>query len=263
MRIMAGIILTLMLWAAGAHASISIADGLTRDFHLRPGEIKEGVIEVRSSSDEPQRIRLYQTDYLFHADGSNYYDDPGTTVRSNADWIVFSPQEVEIAPHGKAQIFFQISVPQGETLNGTYWSMLMAEAAPNIPDPEISATNPSVGVRVIIRHGIQISVTIDGEGEKMVKPHGELEKLAEGTFLHLDLDNTGEFLVRPAVWAEIYDTAGELTERLTSDPLRIYPGCSVRHKFGLDLTPGTYQALVVIDNGDGEVWGTQYNLEID
>ena len=97
----------------------------------------------------------------------------------------------------------------------------------------------------------------------MVQPHGTLEKLSEGSLLQIDLENTGEFLVRPSVWAEIYDSAGELTGRRTSDPLRIYPGCSVRHKFDLELSPGTYQALVVIDNGDGEVWGTQYDLEID
>ena len=263
MRTLAGIILALTLGAVGAHASISISDGLTRDFHLCPGEVKEGIIEVRNSSDEPQRVRLYQTDYLFFADGSNHYDDPGTTVRSNADWIVFSPQEVEIAPRGTAQVLFRITVPQDETLVGTYWSMLMAEPVPDVPDPEMDTGTPAVGVRMVIRHGIQISVTIDGEGEKMVQPHGNLEKLAEGTFLHLDLDNTGEFLVRPAVWAEIYNAGGELTERQTSDPLRIYPGCSVRHKFGLELAPGAYQALVVIDNGGGEVWGTQYNLEID
>ncbi len=250
------------LWAAGAHASFSVSGGLTRDLVLRPGDIEEGVLEIASSSDEPQRIRLYQSDYLFRSDGSNEFGPPGTTPRSNSGWITISPLEADLPPHGRVQIVYRVEVPEDVTLPGTYWSMLMIEPMPSVDDLVALEDRPSVGVRMVVRRGVQFSVTIDGVGGRSVKPHGGLHRIDGATVLRLDLDNTGDFMLRPTVWTEIYNDGGQLMGRLSGETMRIYPGCSVRYDFGLDYQPGEYQALVVIDNGDGDVWGCRYSLAV-
>jgi len=250
------------LWSASTNASFSVSGGLTRDLVLRPGDVEEGVIEILSSSDEPQRIRLYQTDYLFQSDGSNVYGPPGTTPRSNSEWITISPREADLPPLGRVQVVYRVEVPDDTTIRGSYWSMLMVEPLPGVEPLDTPDDQISVGVHMVVRHGVQFSVTIDGQGERSVKPHGGLQRIKDATVLQLDLDNTGDFMLRPIVWAEIYDGGGRLMGRLSSDAKRIYPGCSVRHSFDLGYPPGEYQALVVIDNGDGEVWGCRYNLDL-
>ncbi len=262
MRVLVGSLLVLGIWCSCAEATISISEGLTRDFHLRPGEQQEGIIEVRSSSDEPVRVRLYQTDYRFFADGSNHYDEPGTGDRSNAGWIAFSPRETVIEPRGTVEIYYRIEVPEDPGLTGSYWSMMMVEPVPETGEPALPKDRPALGVKMVTRHGIQISVTIPETGEKKVEPRGELVQEEEGTVLELEIANPGDILVRPSVWAEVFDDEGKMAGRLTSEPQRIFPGCSVLHRFALDFPPGRYQALVVMENEDGEVWGTRYNLEI-
>lgn len=250
-------------WALNAQASISVSGGLTRDFTLRPGDEVQEVIEVVNISDTVKRVALYQTDYRYSSDGSNHYDEPGSSLRSNANWVTFSPHEIDVPPRGTAQVLMKIAVPADDGLFGTYWSMLMIEPAPEITETPSAGGQPQIAVNTVVRHAVQVSTTIQEGGQKKVTPDGTLHRQDGSTILSLDLANSGDYLVRPGVWVEIYDAAGQMLDRLTSDPLRIFPGCSVRHKFKLELSAGNYQVLAVIDNEDGDVWGTRYNIEIE
>ena len=52
------------------------------------------------------------------------------------------------------------------------------------------------------------------------------------------------------------------TVRFETDRKRLYPGTSVRYSVDLtEVASGSYQALVVVDNGDEHVFGAQYGLE--
>ncbi len=62
---------------------------------------------------------------------------------------------------------------------------------------------------------------------------------------------------------ELYNTDGVNVGRFESRQLRIYPGCSVRHKVDFkDIPGGRYKALVVADNGDEYVFGARYDIEL-
>jgi hypothetical protein len=250
-------------WTLNAQASISVSGGLTRDFTLRPGDEVQEVIEITNTSDAVERVTLYQTDYRYSSDGSNQYDEPGSSSRSNAGWVTFSPHEIDIPPQGTAQVLMKIAVPADAGLFGTYWSMIMIEPAPEITEDPAAGGQPLIAVNTVVRHAIQVSTTIQEGGQKTVTPEGKLYRQDGLTILSLDLVNSGDYLVRPGVWVEIYDDAGQMLDRLASDPMRIFPGCSVRHIFKLELAAGNYQALAVIDNEDGDVWGTRYNIEIE
>jgi len=52
--------------------------------------------------------------------------------------------------------------------------------------------------------------------------------------------------------------------KIEGGKFRIYPGCSVRHKIDLkDVPKGRYKALIVADNGDENIFGSRWNLEIE
>ena len=81
--IVAALVLALSADIASA-ASVSVVGGLTREIVLQPGARTEGCIVLRNNTDQPQEVKVYQTDYLFWADGRNEYGEPGATPRSNA-----------------------------------------------------------------------------------------------------------------------------------------------------------------------------------
>ena len=79
----------------------------------------------------------------------------------------------------------------------------------------------------------------------------------------LDIGNDGERLMVPMMTVELFDAQGATVGRFDAGRARIYPGCSVRAKADLtDVPPGKYTAMVLLDSGDAQVMGAQYDIKI-
>ena len=82
--------------------------------------------------------------------------------------------------------------------------------------------------------------------------------------LLVDVENVGERLLRPFVWAELYDSEGMVVGTFEGDRFRTYPGTSVRYRIDVsDVPEGSYKALVVADCGEEDAFGIQYSITID
>jgi hypothetical protein len=247
-------------------ALVSIRGELTHERQLRPGERYEGAIRVNNTGDEPEEIEIYKTDYRFDCRGNYYYDPPGESPRSNANWIAFSPHKVAIPPQGTVIVNYALETPPDQDLIGTYWSILMIEHAGDGAH-EVSAEDGqeiSVGVDQVIRYAIQIVTHIGDTGERKLE-FLDTELLREGSVrvLHVDIGNVGERWLRPTLWTELYSKDGSYVGRFEGGKLRVYPGTSAR--FNVDLSEaeqGEYKALVVADCDDN-VFGATYSLVIE
>jgi len=265
-KLIAGfLILFFLLTPCLSEAKISVTSGLTQEKICEVGETYKGVITLSNTSSEPQEVKIYQTDYLFFCDGRNIYGKPGEFHRSNANWITFTPPILTVPPNGTSTVSYTVKVPDDENLVGTYWSMIMVE--PQAPPPEeVSAEEEEIkiGIRTVIRYGIQIVTNIGDSGERKLKIlDRQLSREGEDYILILDLQNTGEHWLRPEVRAEIYNEEGRLFVKKEGGKYRIYPDTSVRATLNLGALPnGKYKVLVVIDNGDQYIWGAQYGLNI-
>ncbi len=251
--------------AVSRAADIDVVGG-PHEVVMQPGGKKEGKIILRNSSDAVQEVRVFQTDYMFRCDGTTLYDKPGTCHRSNCSWITFSPQQFSIPPEETLTVYYTIQTPRDDKLTGTYWSMLMVEPKPP-PEPPAPASEDgkvTLGVRTVLRYGIQMVVHIGNTGKRDLKILDKRLSLVGGKrLLQLDIENTGERWLRPGIWAEVYDEKGAHVGRFQCNRTRIYPACSTRNCIDLSsLKAGKYQALVVVDNGDESVWGAQYALDI-
>jgi hypothetical protein len=249
-----------------ASMEISIVGGLTREAIVRPGDTLEGKILVGNTTTKEKHVKAYQTDYLCYADGRNSYGEPGSCSRSNAAWITVTPEQFTIPPEGSGTLYYTIRVPNSDELVGTYWSMLMIE--PLIDDtPEVIAGDddePRVAIRTVMRYGIQMVTHIGSTGEQSVK-FGDKQLVASDArrLLKVDVESTGERSLTPLLWAELYDADGVSIGRFEGQRMRIFPMCSVRYNIDLSGVPvGTYNALIVADNGDDSVFGTQAKLQI-
>jgi hypothetical protein len=255
--------------ALPAEAQVSVRSALSHDREAEPGTRYEGTIAVRNDSDTPQQAKVYPTDYLFQADGSNEYGAPGSTARSNASWIRFSPSLLTIPPGESLPVQYVVTVPDsvaGAPPVGSYWSLLMVESIPaGSPESTLApGEEPRFGVRQVMRYGVQIATHLRGTGARSIAFDGaRVDASAEGAVLTLDLANTGSRMARPDVWVELFDAAGVPQGRLEGTKNRLYPGTSVQQRIPLGaLAEGAYKALVVVDAGGEDIFGAEYVLEL-
>jgi len=245
-----------------------VVGGLTRENAAQPGEKYQGTIVLKNSAEEPQELKVYQSDYLFFCDGTTQYGEPGKLKRSNADWVSFGPSWLTIPAKGTSIVNYAVEVPKDESLRGTYWSMLMVElVGKESPESVLQpAENKSqLGVRQVVRYGIQMVTNIGDTGNP--KPRFVETKLEAkeggGRELLVDLVNDGDLWMRPLVWVELFDEAGRSVGKFEGGTMRVYPGTSVRYRIDLsDVPEGTYKALVVGDAGGERVFGARHTLKI-
>lgn len=248
-------------------ADITIEGSLTHEYSAEPGETIDGSISIQNSGSEPEEVKLFLTDYSSSADGSHYYLDPNTTPRSNASWITLSPQRVTIPAGETYSARYSLTTPNDKTLGGTYWSMLMIEPIPK-DSPESSGYDPeqaTVGITTVLRYGIRM-ITHFG-GAEPAQP--EIEKATvireeDKRFLHVDITNSGNKLLRINLWAELYTQDGEYIGNYPGEKLAVFPGSSIRFKVDLSsVANNRYLTLVVMDCGNNDVFGVQYTLDLE
>lgn len=247
-------------------AQISVRSELSHDEFVTAGQRYSGTIEVRNESDVMQEVRLYQTDYVFQADGSNDFGAPGATVRSNANWVELGMSSLQIPPQQLINIPYSVQVPDDEALEGSYWSMIMVESVPDAPKPSANSEKKTFGISQVTRYGIQVASHITGTGNSdLAIMDTQLVKTDSGdSQLHLSIVNKGDLMVRPDVWIEVYDVEGNPVGRRDGFKNRIYPGTSVRQQVVLGSLPnGQYRALVIMDAGSEEVYGAEYTLAVE
>jgi hypothetical protein len=259
--------LIFVFWADSSFPGISVIGELTREKTLQPGEKFEGSINLKNTEKSSCQVNVYQTDYLFYADGNNIYGEPGSAVRSNAGWLSVSPNRLTIPPNQMASVYYTLQVPESPDLIGTYWSMVMIEPVPQTGPESIEDETGKVkmGIQTKIRYGIQMVTNIGNTGARKIKFSDKKLINQDGQkFLQMDIENIGERWLSPTVWVELYNNEGTKLDRFESGKKRIYPGCSVRHKVDLtDVPKGKYKALVVADNGDEYVFGAKYDFGIE
>jgi len=251
-----------------AHDKASAVGELTRESTAQIGGTYRGTIVLRNSGEDPQELKLYQTDYLFFCDGTNRYGEPGKLKRSNADWVTFSPRQLTTPPEGRAVVNYTVEVPEDKSLTGTYWSILMVELIGK--DSPESAVAPEdgrvrVGVRQVVRYGIQMVTHIGDTGSPKPRFIGTklLAKKEGGRVLQVDLGNEGDRWMKPLLWVELFNEEGRSLGKFQGGQLRIFPGTSVRYQVDLsDVPEGQYKALVVGDAGGDNVFGARYSLKI-
>lgn len=257
-----------LLAAVQCSASISVSGSLAHVYKTGPGEALQGSIEIVNTGEAVAEARLYLTDYLYYADGTNIYGEAGKDARSNASWIVLRTERVSVPPKGRVSVPYYINVPAAQ-LRGSYWSMVMVEE--NAPPQEVAGVGNgaaekdkvTMGVVARVRYGIQV-ITEIGDGVKNISvAAAALTRNAAGVnVLYLDVENPGEARIRPQMIVYVYDGSGSYVGKFEGTKMGLLPGTSGRFTAALDgLSAGNYAVLVVLE-GEDAAWGVQYDLQI-
>jgi hypothetical protein len=248
-------------------AGVAVTGSLSRDYTVEPGRAYEGSIEVHNTGETPQEVKAYLADYFFYADGSVLYGEPGGLPRSNARWITVVPPQAMIPPGESATFRYSIQVPSDGTLKGTYWSVIMIEPSPEDASQPGTAdpSKVTIGIRQVLRYGIQVATSFGTTGARQLR-FNQVRLVAdkEKRLLVVDLENSGERLLRTFLWVELYDSKGGYVGKFDGGGHRLYPGTTAR--FTLDLVGvqrSTYKAVIVADCGGDDVFGANVNLVLE
>jgi hypothetical protein len=262
-RIRTLLLIALAAVAPAASAQIAVVGSTVEERTAAPGGSYTGTIVVRNLTGARQPVRIYQTDYLFFADGTSHFDDPGTTPHSNATWVTPTTRSVLVPPNSEMSVGYTVKVPSVESLTGTYWSTIMVEGAPVEP-ARAPGGRPTVGVGAVMRYAVQVVTHIKTTGSRKVS-------FANSKFLtnpdstqsfELDVQNAGERAYRPTLWIELYDDKGALISNTRQERGLLYPGTSLKQTFALGkLRPGSYRAVVFADSGEDAVFASQFTLK--
>lgn len=249
---------------AAARAQIAVLSSTVEEKTAAPGEKYTGTIIVSNQSAQPQVARIYQTDYRFASDGTAHYDDAGTSARSNASWITPQASRIVVPANSQVSVPYSVAVPLGDSLRGTYWSLIMVEGAPAEPGaPANDGAKPAVAIGAVMRYAVQLATHIRDSGSRTVQfASPDAAKGANGAAaLDLDVTDTGERGFRPTLWVEVYDAQGTLRAKAKQSRGLLYPGTSLHQHFDLGTLPtGTYKAVVFADTGEDAVFAAQYTI---
>ncbi len=250
---------------AFAEMSLNVVGDLSHVFTLDPGGKARGEILLENQGDSDGEVKVYLQDYLHYADGRNLFQKAGGLPRSNASWISATPNQATIPAKGTLKISYSLAVPADPSLKGTYWSVLVVEPVPKtLLTPKAPQDEVNLQVLTVTRFAVQMITTIGRTGATSLRfSDRRLVKEEKHRLLELDVENAGERLLSPHVWAELFNTQGQPAGQVDGSRHRIYPGCSSRFQLDLSaLPPGEYKAVVVADNGDENVFGANYTLEL-
>jgi len=224
------------------------------------------VIDLENRDASAKKVRIYQTDYRYIANGESYFPAPGSTERSNAAWITFSPKTLTILPTQKSQIRYLLRAPKDRLKRGTYWSMLMIQ---EVSEPSAVKTDKPESTVVLPaapnRYGVQIITQLENTGKISLEfTSATVESKNSKRLLTVDIENRGTRIARPEMWLEVYTGTGQKAGRFVSDKGTILPGCSVRREIDISSIPkGTYNSLFIADCGHKDVYGLEIKLVLE
>lgn len=256
------VLVFIVFFSNNAFANIVVVNGLTHEHKASAGETYRGIVEVQNNSDKQQYVKIYQKDYLFYHTGEILYNEPGSNERSNAKWITLSSNYTKIAAGEKLSIQYEVTVPNSDSLIGSYWSLIMVEGVNNIDTNTIAG---GISIQSVMRYAIQVITNINETGLRRLEFINVKLMLEDSTrFLQVDIKNTGERFMSPVLKLELFDASGNSVAIFEAIKRKVYPGTSTRSRVVIkEVPPGVYQALLIADNGDEDVFGLNLSLELE
>ena len=249
----------LLFLSMSTQASVEVLGSLKHTYKAKSGDVIKGEIRIQNNDSTDQEVRVYQTDLLFNLEEKTFYDEPGSHKRTNAPWIQFSPKSVILKSKEVRMVQYEITVPQDETINGTYWSVIMVEGVVPI-DPNQTG---DLNIRTVTRYAIQMVTDMSNEGDGLLKfMEPTLVKEDKKLFLAIDLVNNGDHYIAPEVSLELFDETGQSAGIITAPKKGLYPTTSARFKLDLEGIPSkkTYKAMIIAAGQGEDVFGLEYTL---
>lgn len=264
MRFFILLILLILVKPDYTKANIIVLNGLTHQIKTEKGKIYKGNIEVQNIGKTTKNVKIYLQDYSYNSDGTTDYTEPGTNKSTNSNWLKFNTNYLELNPGQKSEIYFEISVPENVTENGSYWSTCIVE-----PVEEVKANSDNNGIQIhsIVRYAIQIitdystnSLVSDIKFKSI-----NVDKSNHQRILNIALSNEGKVYCKPTISLEIYNKneTSKTEGDFISQTMSLLPNASKTFPINIsDLKNGKYKVIAFAKDEDDNVFAIEFELDV-
>jgi hypothetical protein len=238
---------------------------LTDRLQLAPGEGTSRTFAITNTSDAPVSLRVELLDFSFDEQGRIIELDPGSLGgRSLCPHIEYSPTHMSLQPGETSQVRYEVAIPADAT--GPHWAALVV-APENTAEVEEEAEGMAFRVEL---HSQYFFTIIQNPLDS--PPAGQVAGMdvrgataQDGTreiTLAVTFQNLGESVLFNTVRYAIRDPQGDTIAQFEEPrPLTVFPSTPriFAHTFtGLELPPGEYLILGIVDFGGDYLAAVQY-----
>lgn len=233
-------------------------DGAQAQFSAQPVimEVRTGdsaaatSFTVRNESDSEMQLQVYAADFDQPQAGGHEFLEPGEHASSCFERLRFFPDDLLLPPGGEGEV--GVLMEPGEA---TCWSVVFVQ----------SVSRQGSGIRIAQRigvkvYGISTRATLDGEIRS-----AEVRLDGSGNrWLDVLFENSGHAPLRPEGEVEIRTEAGDIVAVVPVRAFSVLPGHTrmAQVAFDLDLEPGVYLAIPILDFGGDYLAGSQAVFEV-
>lgn len=229
------------LWASPCPAQILVEEGKV-SLTVQPGETITDEITIHNTSATPFDVRLYWEDFTYEPPytGAKSFSPPGTTERSAASFVQFTPTTAALQAFGTQKIRYSINVPPDA--QGGYYGVLFVEKGGG-------AIEGRAGVEVIARVGSLFFI----ETESSSRASAWKDIRVESGSLKGQLVNQGDIILTPKGTYYILSHDGLIEARDRLEPLYLPPGAEGAFSISLPdtLSAGEYELILTYDLDGG------------
>ncbi len=231
----------------------SVSGELTSHIICKPSNTIIKSIKIVNYSDSILSLNITQSDYAGKINGSPIFIEAGKLERSNSSWIHLQSNRVSILAKSSLDVLYSITIPNDNSLEGSYWSVLFLE------ENNIQTGNQQLYLKQ--RIAVQVITQIEDSGEiKVVFPKIELNKTKDE--INIQIKNTGTCWIKGTLQIDLFNDGGEKCGRYSSEQIKLYPQSSQTLDLPThNLKKGKYIAVCVVDCGENKIFGSQFTLE--
>jgi hypothetical protein len=247
-------------------AGVAILNGLTHIHSGSFGSTLTGTIKMQNSGKKEVRMLIYQQDISLACDKAVDFASINSHERSLGKWLKTNVEEKIIKPNEEYEVTYSITIPADAKDKGTYWGIIMVEAADPIQEETPQGlkidSKTRYAVQIIMDVGVPVTGVLSFEKVDLDKKMVDSTKKFAYT-IAVKIKNSGIFYAKTKVNMEVFNNTGEKVKVIEGMPRRIYPNrCNDFEIEVKDLPKGKYEAVLVADNGK-ELFGSNISLEIE
>ena len=233
--------------AVPARADVSLgASPASLEMTLERGKTAAQTILLFNQGKDPVTVTGYAWDWWHEPGNPRKFAPPGTLPHSAAKWISFVPEKVTVTPGKGANVTVVVSTPAAASA-GNYavaWFEAVPDEQPNAKELRVGAR---LGVLIMteVRGATKPSISID---ELTITPPTASRPLKA----EVKLTNSGDVHLFPKGTLVLMDRKRKLIGHVGFEKQRLLPGedRSVALKYGGELKPGDYDAILTVDYGE-------------
>ena len=234
-----------------ARSSMSVGP-LTVKLQATSGETASSTLNVTNTGEEEIEVDIRLVDWMRTPEGNLQFLAPGSTERSCANWLTYSPTGLTLNPGEKTQVSVNIDVPN--EAKGDHWAMLLVTEKPKAVDDE----EQEVSTRVTVNYAVKIVQKDPQNNKKNAKITNIKVTKKSPISLSIIYENSGPTHLQSSGTVEIRNIRGETIKEYEIEEFPTLPG--EEHKIEVTdnknpdpLEPGTYYAVVVMDYGGDQL----------